>query len=342
MKESGDAQGVPVPGTPVAAGTGLTIMRHKSTEDRKITSYRQAPAADTPADRLFQRIERDLDRYTGAERAIASHMLQHRNLLAFETASSLAGKVGVSAVTVGRFCRMLGYKHYKALKNDLRDPQDNMPWLVGQQLGQFAKGSKGSEEIRESLQLEIAALAEVYAMAETPAWQRIVDLLAVSPTVYVAGFQTERGIGLLMGTLLQYVRRHVRVIDPGSGHYGEVFADGQPGCMVLFDVRRYSRQTFLLAKRCSEENLPLIIITDKFCNWASRFTPHVIALSTETGLFWSSHVAMTCTVNLLVNQVVARLGLPVEKRLTEISELHQTFTGYVGYPRNKSDPDKDG
>lgn len=309
-------------------------------KDKKITNKAVPASAETPGARLFQRIEGELDRYTGAERAIASYMLSHRNLLAFETAASLADKVGVSAVTVGRFCRMLGYKHYKALKNELKQSQGEMPWLVGPQLTQFVSRSESSEELRASLQHEIAALAEVYALADTPQWQEVVTLLAESETVHVAGFQTERGFGVLMTTLLQYVRGGVHLVDAASGSYGDVFAEDRRGCLVLFDMRRYSRQTYLLAQHAHAEGIPVIFITDKFCNWASRYTPHVLALPTESGLFWSSSVAMACAVNLLVNQVVVQLGAKVEPRLERLSALHQTFTGHVGYPRRKSEPEE--
>lgn len=306
-------------------------------KDKKITTTPAGHDGQAPGARLFSRIEGELDRYTGAERAIASYMLRHRNQLAFETAASLAEKVGVSAVTVGRFCRMLGYKHFKALKNDLRLPQGDAPWLVGQQLVQFVSQAEGHDELRASMQHEIAALAEVYALSATPQWEAIVALLVEADSVHVAGLQTERGIGVLMATLLQYVRPGVHLVDPSGGNYAQVFADARPGCLVLFDMRRYSRQTYLLLQRAHAEAIPVVFITDKFCNWASRYTPHMLALSTESGLFWSSHVAMSCAVNLLVNQVIVRLGPEVEKRLALMSELHQTFTGYVGYPRRKHD-----
>ncbi len=306
-------------------------------KDKKITSSAAGQENREPGGRLFGRIEGELDRYTGAERAIASYMLRHRSQLAFETAASLAEKVGVSAVTVGRFCRMLGYKHFKALKNDLRLPQGEAPWLVGPQLAQFVSRDEGRDELRASMEYEMAALAEVYAMSTTPQWEAVVALLAESDNVHVAGLQTERGVGVLMATLLQYVRPGVHLVDPSGGNYAQVFADARPGCLVLFDMRRYSRQTYLLVQRAHEAGIPVVFITDKFCNWAPRYTPHVLALPTETGLFWSSHVAICCAVNLLVNQVIVRLGADVEKRLSLMSDLHQTFTGYVGYPRRKGE-----
>ena len=70
----------------------------------------------------------------------------------------------------------------------------------------------------------------------------------------------------------------------------------------------------------SRENIPLVVITDKFCDWARTFTPNVLALPTDVELFWRSQVALSCVVNLLVNDVIRILGAKVEKRLERLLE----------------------
>ncbi len=55
-----------------------------------------------------------------AERALATYMLANINTLPFETAATLGAKVQVSEPSVGRFCRSIGYQHFKALKADLQ------------------------------------------------------------------------------------------------------------------------------------------------------------------------------------------------------------------------------
>src|SRR3546814_19844495 len=66
-------------------------------------------------------------------------------------------------------------------------------------------------------------------------------------------------------------------------------------------------------------------LTDLFCDWAPRFTPHVLAVPTQSGMFWSSPVALVCAVNLMVNSVIKRLGTKVEARLETLTRLHQSL-----------------
>ncbi len=292
-----------------------------------------------PKQDLFAKLEARLEQFTPAERQIANHMLSNRNELPFETAASLAKKLDVSAVTVGRFCRLLGYKHFRAMKEEMRKGGSTAPWLVGDQLAQFRDRYGDQDQLRRSLELEMAALVEVYGMVDTPAWKAATNLIVRSDLVQIAGFQTERGLALLLANLLQYVREGVQLVDMVAGNYGDVFASqSKSRCLILIDMVRYSRQSLLLAEKAASQSIPLIIITDKYCDWGRRYTPHLFALPSEMGQFWSSCVPMSCFINLLVTSVVARSGKAVEKHLEQISELFEHFTGFVGPAKGRNGP----
>ena len=282
------------------------------------------------AGNLIERLSRRTDDFTPAERQIANYILTHRAAVPFENAASLARKLGVSPVTVGRFCRTMGFRHFRDFKEGMRSQDIAAPWLVGDQLRQFRERYATREGLGRSLDLEIAALIEVYSLIDTPLWNGIVKLLAQSAAIHVAGFQTERGLGVMLAHALQYVREGVELIDCAAGHYVDVFdRRARRRCLVLIDNRRYSRQTYLLANEAAERRLPLVMITDKHCDWARQFTPHVLAVGTDNGQFWSSPVAMAGVVNQLVNSVIVRSGSVVERRLEQISKLYADFTGFV-------------
>lgn len=282
---------------------------------------------------LLQRLEDSLESYTSAERAIANFILTNRGGIAFETANSIATKLQVSPVTVGRFARKMGYKHFKDLKAGLRTTMSGVPWLVGDQVTEFVGARGENNHSQRSLELELAGIIEVYAAAESDGWKQIVTLLARTPNVHIAGFQTERGVAATLAHLLQYARAGVRLVDTSAGNFHEIFADdASKRCLVIVDMRRYSEQSYDLAARASREGIPVVMITDKFCDWIRKFTDHVIAAPTEVELFWSSQVALSCVVNLLVNDVIGTLGTKVEKRLDRLSELYQAYTGHIGSP----------
>ena len=288
--------------------------------------------ADTSRD-LLQRLEDSLESFTASERRIANFILTNRGGIAFETAHSVAEKLEVSSITVGRFARKMGYRHFKDMKTGLRMTMSGVPWLVGDQVTEFIGTHAESERGKRSLELELAGIIEVYALAETDGWKAVVDLLARSKHVHVAGFQTERGVAGTLANLLQYAREGVSVVDSAGGHHQDLFAVAPEGrCLVIVDMRRYSEQAYALAEQAHIDGIPIIMLTDKFCDWIRKFTDHVIAVPTEVELFWSSQVSLSCAVNLLVNDVIGTLGKKVEKRLERLSALYQTHVGHVGSP----------
>nr|WP_313372424.1 MurR/RpiR family transcriptional regulator [Brucella intermedia] len=278
-----------------------------------------------------QQLAQSLATGTASERALANYMLANLNGVPFETSATLASKVGVSEPTVGRFCRRLGYSRFKDLKEALRDNIGPRPWLVGDRLKEFRERGRKGDTLARSLELEMAALLRVYEIANTKEWQRAVKRIANVPYLFVAGFQTERGLAQYFGNLLQYLRPGVQIVDIAGGNFNEVLLSApESTALVLFEARRYSRQTLVLAQEARRAKIPTTLITDAFCDWGRGVVEEMFVVPTEFGFFWDSTAQMASLCNLLLNGIFYELGVSVEDRMDQISGLHRKFTGYVG------------
>ncbi|WP_414900614.1 MurR/RpiR family transcriptional regulator [Sphingomonas flavalba] len=285
---------------------------------------------------LFARLEAENARYTAAERQIALFLLNNRELIPFETAASIAARLGISAVTVGRFCRMLGFKHFRALKEQLR-ASANLPWLQGADFQEFLSAFSDSDTRRKTLEREIELMIAVYERSQNTMWAQAVATIAEARQIDVVGFQTERGVAAILAHNLQYVRPGVTLVDGASGHFADVLLDDPADrCLIIVDIRRYSSQSRLLAEKARDIGLPLVIITDTLCDWAPRLTSAVLTADSDGALFWQSSVPMVALVNLLVNDVVGHGGgRDVEQRLERVSKLYDEFTGFVRTGRHR-------
>ena len=266
-----------------------------------------------------------------ADRALASYMLAEFGNLPFETAASLAAKVGVSEPTVGRFCRSIGYDGFKDLKKNLRNDMGDQPWLIGDRLRDLQERTKaGEDQLTRGLELEMEALVAVYEAAHRPEWDRVVKRLAQAKSVYVVGFQTERGIAQVFAHQLQYLRDKVHLLDLASGNFAELLAsDGAEAALVIFEARRYSRNAMLLAGEARAAGIPVTLITDPYCDWGHKVADEVFVVPTSFNLFWESTAQMASLANLLVNGVFMELGPQVEARMNKIAKLYGQFTGHV-------------
>jgi DNA-binding MurR/RpiR family transcriptional regulator len=275
-----------------------------------------------------------------ADRVLATYMLAEFATLPFENAASLAAKVEVSEPTVGRFCRAIGYDGFKDLKKNLRSDMGDQPWLIGDRLRDLQRRAKaGEDQHTRGLELEMAALVSVYETAHTPEWERVVKRLATANKVFVAGFQTERGIAQIFANQLQYIRDGVHLLDLAAGNFAELLAVEHKGAaLVIFEARRYSRSALILAEEAKSAGIPVTLVTDPYCEWGQKAATEVFVVPTAFNLFWDSTAQMASLANLMVNGVFLELGPQVEERMNKVARLYGTFTGHVeAASRTKAD-----
>jgi DNA-binding MurR/RpiR family transcriptional regulator len=282
-------------------------------------------------DSVRQRLTASLEEGTKAERALATYMLANLNTLPFETAATLGAKVQVSEPSVGRFCRAIGYRHFKALKADLQGDIGERPWLIGDRLREYRDRSRRGDEAARGLELEIAALVANYELAQTKPWKRAVKRLAHIPEIYVAGFQTERGLAHFLVNQLHYLRPGVHLADLAGGNFSEaLLAPPRSVNLVIIEARRYSRLARRLATEAKTAGITTTLITDTYCEWSHDLVDEAFAVQTALNQFWDSTAPMASLIALLINGIFNELGPTVEARMNEVSALYGRFIGVVG------------
>lgn len=271
-----------------------------------------------------------------AERALAGHILSSTEDIPFETAASLGAKVGVSEATVGRFCRSLGFKSFKDLKDKLKGDLGGTPWLVSDRLQELRDTARDDRDhMMSGLELEIAALVRIYEFARTAEWQTVVRRLRASEAVFVAGFQTERGLAQYFANQLQYLRDRVTLMDLAGGNFSELLASNAEACLVIFEARRYSRLSKVLTQEARSRGIPVTLVTDTYCDWGRNAANEMFAIPTKFNQFWDSTAHMASFCNLLLHSLFVELGTEVESRLYRTAELYGKFIGHVGDPMSQ-------
>ncbi len=270
---------------------------------------------------------------SNADRLLARYMLDCWGGLPFETAASIARSVKVSEATVGRFCRSIGYKSFRDLKDHLKHDMGDDPWLMSDRLQEMRNGGGvDSAQLNRGLQLEISALIGIYELAGSAEWQQEAERLAQTAHVFVAGFQTERGLAQYFANQMQYIRDGVSLLDLAGGNFAEVLLTERPAHLVIFEARRYSVLAKCLAEEARAAGVTVTLITDVFCDWGHDAADQVFAVPTQFNQFWDSTAQMASLSNLLIHNVFLKHGSEVDDRLNRIADLYGRFTGHVDRP----------
>lgn len=158
----------------------------------------------------------------------------------------------------------------------------------------------------------------------------MVKRLARAKSVFVVGFQTERGIAQIFAHQMQYIRDKVHFLDLASGNFSDLLATEETEtALVIFEARRYSQGALLLAGEAKAAGIPVTLITDPYCDWGHKVADEIFVVPTSFNLFWESTAQMASLANLLVNGVFMELGLEVETRMNRVAGLYGKFSGHV-------------
>lgn len=277
---------------------------------------------------LRRRIEESLAAATRTEAAIAGFFLSDLPSLPFETAGSVARRIGVSEASVGRYCRAIGFRHFKDLKASLRSDLGDRAFLIGDRLRDFAERSRAGES--HALEKEIAAIVANHELAATPAFRSVTARLARTKKVFIAGFQTERGHAAYLAHGLSYLRPGVHLMDAADGTFADLLLDApSEAALVIVDGRRYSRLARHLGIAARAAGAHVTLITDPYCAWGREGADEMFVVRTDFDHFWDATSAMASLIGLIVNAVFAELGPGVETRLSAVSALYGDFIGHT-------------
>lgn len=161
--------------------------------------------------------------------------------------------------------------------------------------------------------------------------------IARADQVFVAGFQTERGLAVAFADQLAYVGPGVRYFSIENRAFADLRTEaGAQSCLVIVDSRRYSRWFRLLGETASTLGVPLVIATDAYCTWAAKLTPCALQARTDASRFWDNNAPILSLLNLLIEDVIESLGDAVHSQLDAASESGAAFVGFErGYRQRR-------
>ena len=284
--------------------------------------------------KVLQPLREGYDRFTKTEKKLAGYLQSRPDCLVLETAATIAGNVGISPMTVGRFLRKLGFDGLSDVRHQLKaglyGPDGASLWSIDRRYQAFTRRDKEHFSLQDSLEAELAAIRQAYEVTTTPLWADTVDSFANAQRVFVSGLHMARGLALEFVSRLEYIRPGVHLADGQNGHYADVLFDNAPRvAFLLIDFYRYDKATQRVAELAKKRGHEVHIVADDYCLWAHKVTDRVFNLPTSTGLYWHSTAAISALLNLLVNDVIRQLGKAVPKRIDKVLQAQKTFDQFA-------------
>lgn len=233
-------------------------------------------------EKLLLNLTRAMKAGTPSERKIAKYLIEHLEELPFETAQTLAAKLGLSPMTVGRFLRSLGYRQFSDIRADLRHAEEA---AIADRPFPTDAGDRHANPFSQLLSQQIQAIQTSFDMTTQSIWHIAMTEIAEATDVFLAtspeGLEAGRHF---YGRLLES-RGHTHYLGTDSATYVALW-DFDPArtLLVITDCGGNLAPLQRLAAMARKSGYRTLLITTRFYEWGPESVDLCLAMpQTQNG-----------------------------------------------------------
>lgn len=293
------------------------------------TSSAASAAADPADPSLTARIR---DRYgdlSRMERQLADVILACPGELSGYSATELAGRAGVSKMTVSRLVRRLGYAGFEEARLAARHGGD---W--GSPLFLLPPGGPPSAEggmppaaalppLEAHFQRSAEALAATARQTDPALLAQAARALADARRIWVCGARNSAFLAGYARWQFIQVRGEVHHLAAVGETMAETLADLGPGdLLVLVGIRRRPPAIVRLLHAVRERGIPTLLIADSHSALEGPAPPLTFRCETRSLAALDTHVAAMAVIHALAAELIPLTGEAGRARIRAIEDLH--------------------
>lgn len=296
----------------------MTQKLAESCESR-ISHQRQAQVADPS---FLHRVRASMESLHPTERRLATFLLNFPGELASYTAQELAALAHVSAPTVSRFIKRLGYANYDEARRHVRSDQKSGAAL----LMVAARASEPEGGMQAHLHQAKANLDTTLLTLPASELDAIAQTILAAPRTWSVGFRTSASFASYFHWQSYQVVPTMQVVPQAGQTMAEHITAIRPGdCVVVFALSRRIRAMEAILQALVQTGAKVVLITDEGMARRSDVDWHLHCATLAPGPLFS-HVSVMLLIQLLATRLIELSGPEGRKRLSSIEVLHDRLT----------------
>ncbi len=270
---------------------------------------------------LVDRLERNLDRLSPAQRRVGEYVLRNYREVAFMGVAELASAAGVSPAGVVRFATSVEFAGYPQLQRALH-AIILAELRQGDRFTTSLDDASGPALAERILHREAGNLAALRANLDRGALRVAVKRLAAASGVAIVGFRAAAALAQYGWYNLRKVKGNVRLhTAPGSVTIDDLAAADRSTVVVLLTFRRYSRELVEVAEFAHRAGFRTIGLTNNELSPLVAFCEVCLFAEVEELSFTDYYAAPIALMNALVADVAQGLGRQALNRLNRLDDL---------------------
>lgn len=272
-------------------------------------------------------IKHHLPEFSKSETRIARLILERYPVSALGGIGDLARQSDVSAPTITRFVKRLGFQRFADFQRSIRlEMQDSET----SPLALFRKHQKKPSGSANSDRLMVGQLSASLQKILDESVQRSIDRAAdivgnEKARIYMLGGRWSAAVAQYAAFQLTSLRGEVHVLAPqASGLREDRIADfTRKDVLVAYDFRRYQTETIAFCQVAKERGVKIVLFTDPELSPASDVADVVIPVDVETTSPTDTLVMAIAATDALLARLVKKLGAQATRRMAMLETLRR-------------------
>jgi DNA-binding MurR/RpiR family transcriptional regulator len=272
-------------------------------------------------------IEQHLPDFSAGDTRIARLILERYPISALGGIEDLAQQSDVSAPTVTRFVKRLGFKKFtdfqRAIRLEVQDSEVSPLALLEKHQKETTKASSTDRNMMDHL---AGAMQKILDVPTQRSLDKAAEILSNNKArIYLLGGRSSSVLAQYVAYQLIALRGEVHVVSPqASGVMADRIADfTRKDVLVVFDFRRYQPETIAFCQTAKEIGLPIVLFTDLDLSPIADIADVVIPITVESTTPLDTLAVAIATTDALLIRLVKTFAAQASKRMAMLETLRR-------------------
>ncbi len=281
---------------------------------------------------VLRRVRDAFDTLSPEVRRAARWISDHSTEVALLSMRQQARNAGVSAPTMVRLARALGFADYASLRRPFQEAMAGGPARFRRRASALQSAPAGTRIGRlthEIVEAQMNDLDSVQALNAPPQIEAVVRAIARARHVGFLGVRSSFSIAFNFSYAYNLIATNGTLFDGlGGTMQDQVDALGRGDTLVAISQSPYSTPTVLALDAAKLRDVTIVALTDSALSPLARRATHTLLFRTESLSFLPSMIAPLALVELLVARLAARGGRTVLDRLADVERRLSASNAY--------------
>ncbi len=259
----------------------------------------------------------------------ARFLLERPEEVATASMRAVAGRAGVTPVTLVRLARALGFDDWQQLRRPFVDRLKPAPAPFSTRAEDLVKRRSRAALAHESFAAHAANLAATESLNEPHELAEAAALIARARRVYVAGFRSCHALAAGFVYVYRLFRPEVVLVGGALGLELELRALGAGDVVLVLGFAPYSRESALACEAAERAGARRIAVTDSDVSPLALGADHVLRFAHAGPSFFPSIAAASALLEAVLAVLLARGGKPALDRLRAAERELETLGAYL-------------